>query len=151
MSLRRQFLYLIVACASCVATTAMASDLRAELEAENARWLKAFNSPNPDAFPAMYAKDAILLPDGEKPVTGGPGEIKAYWEKNIKAGYKDHTFTIVTAHGEGKTAYMVSSWTVKGPDDKGAVVTYSGNTVRILERQADGSWQTKIHMFSSDK
>jgi uncharacterized protein (TIGR02246 family) len=128
-----------------------AGDLRSELDAENARWIKAFNTPDPDAFPAMYTKDALLFPDGEPPVTGGPEAIKKYWIKTIKAGLTDHTFKIVTARQDGKTAYMVSSWTVSGVDEKGVKAAYSGNTIRILERQGDGTWKTKIHMFAADR
>jgi hypothetical protein len=45
----------------------------------------------------------------------------------------------------------VSSWTVVGVNDKGAKATYSGNTIRILESQSDGTWRTKVHMYASDR
>src|SRR5438309_842053 len=63
MVLNRAFSVAIVACASFFTLNAMAGDLRSEMEAENARWLKAFNTPIPDAFPAMYTEDALLFPD----------------------------------------------------------------------------------------
>jgi uncharacterized protein (TIGR02246 family) len=150
MILNRAFSVAIVACASFFTLNAMAGDLRSEMEAENARWLKAFNTPNPDAFPAMYAKDALLFPDHEPPVTG-PEAIKQFWVKTIKAGFRDHTFKIITTHRDAKIAYVVSSWTVTSVDHKGAKATYSGNTIRILERQSDGTWRTKIHMYASDR
>src|SRR5207302_24606 len=103
------------------------------------------------AFPAMYTKDALLFPDDQPPVTGGPEAIKQFWVKTIKAGFKDHTFKIITTRRDGKIAYVVSSWTVAGVDEKGAKATYSGNTIRILERQSDGTWRTKVHMYASDR
>ena len=124
------------------------SDLRGAMEADNARWLAAFNTPNPAAFPAMYTNDALLLPPGAQPVTGGPEAIKQFWESRIKAGAKDHTFEIVSVHEDGKYAYQVAKWTVVVVKDTGEKTPFSGNTVRIFERQGDGTWLTKVHMFN---
>lgn len=44
-----------------LAAPARAEDLRAVMEADNARWLAAYNTNNPAAFPAMYTKDAVSL------------------------------------------------------------------------------------------
>ena len=50
------------------APSARADDLRAAMEAANARWLAAFNTPNPTAFPALYTADAVVLFQGAPPV-----------------------------------------------------------------------------------
>jgi ketosteroid isomerase-like protein len=137
MSLKRLFPIAISACLAILTFHVMAADLRAAMEADNARWLAAFNTPNPAAFPAMYTKDALLLPQGAQPVTGGPEAIKRFWESNIKAGVKD-----------GKYAYQAAKWTVVLVKSTGEKIPLSGNTIRIFERQSDGTWLTKIHMFN---
>ena len=131
-----------------LAAPAFADDLRAAMEADNARWLAAYNSNNPAAFPAMYAKDAILLPPGAQPVSG-PEAIGQFWESRLKPGNrKDHTFEIVSLRQDGNQAYQVARWTVVVMKDTGEPTRLSGNTVRIFERQADGKWLTKVHIFN---
>jgi uncharacterized protein (TIGR02246 family) len=123
-------------------------DLRATMEADNVRWLAAFNQPNPAAFPALYTKDATLLPPGTQPVSGGPEAIRQFWEGAIKRGFRDHTFEIVSTHVDGQYAYQVARWTVNLAKDTGEKTQFSGNTVRLFERQPDGRWLTKVHIYN---
>lgn len=126
-----------------------ANDLRAEMEADNSRWLAAFNHNNPGALPGMYTEDAVLLPD-DSPPAKGRRSIGQYWEKTLKDGkYRDHTFEIVSVHQDGRYAYQVARWTLIVINDTGERKTISGNTVRIFERQPDGTWLTKVHIFNS--
>ncbi|HKA90488.1 MAG TPA: SgcJ/EcaC family oxidoreductase [Haliangiales bacterium] len=130
------------------AAPARAEDLRAVMEAENARWLAAFNGRHPEAFPALYAKDAVLLPPGGQPVSGRDA-IAHFWAEGLKeTKVKDHTFEIVSMQRDGNLAYQVARWTVTVPSDKGEAVKHTGNTVRIFERQSDGTWLTKVHIFN---
>jgi uncharacterized protein (TIGR02246 family) len=130
------------------ATPARAEDLRAVMEADNARWLAAYNTRNAAAFPAMYTKDAILLPPGAQPASG-PEAIGQFWESRLKPGNrKDHTFEIVSIQQDGKYAYQVARWTVVVVKDTGEPTKLSGNTVRIFEHQPDGAWLTKVHIFN---
>jgi len=133
-----------------VSAAAQNDKLREAMEADNARWNAAFNTPNPAAFPAMYTKDAILLPSGKQPITG-PGAIKQFWEGIIKSGVRDHTFEIISTRADGKYAYQIARWTIKVANEGGTKTPFSGNTVRIFERQADGKWLTKVHIFNAQQ
>lgn len=130
------------------AASAWAEDFRAVMEADNVRWLAAYNTRNLAAFPAMYTEDAVVLPPGTQPVTGRDA-IGQFWENWIKRGNrKDHTFEIVSVQQDGKYAYQVARWTVVVVKDNGETTQLSGNTVRIFERQVDGKWLTKVHIFN---
>ena len=128
-------------------TTVRADDLRSAMEVANTQFLTAFNTPNPAAFPAMYASDSILLFQGAPPVKG-PESIRQFWESRIKLGAKDHTFDIIETWGDGKYAYQVTKTTVQLTRETGEKTLISGHTVRIFERQNDGTWKTKVHMFN---
>lgn len=129
-------------------TAARADDLRAAMEADNARWLAAYNTQNGAAFPAMYTKDAVVLPPGAQPVSGREA-IGQFWASRIKGGNrKDHTFEIVSLQQDGKYASQVARWTLMVVKDTGEATHLSGNTVRIFERQDDGQWLTKVHIFN---
>jgi uncharacterized protein (TIGR02246 family) len=140
--------YVALLVAFLAAAPARAEDLRAVMEADNARWLAAYNSNNPAAFPAMYTKDAVLLPPGAQPVSGREA-IGQFWEARLKPGNrKDHTFEIVSIQQDGKYTYQVARWTVVVVKDTGEQTKLSGNTVRIFEHQPNGEWLTKVHIFN---
>jgi ketosteroid isomerase-like protein len=127
-----------------------ADDLRSAMEASNKQWLDAFNTPSIASFPAMYTEDAILIPGGMAPAVPGPIEITKFWEGSIRAGFKDHTLAIVETHADGHLAYVLSTWTVKkvgGGPNNNEESTLQGHTLRVLLKQSDGTWKTKIHIF----
>jgi uncharacterized protein (TIGR02246 family) len=126
---------------------AQADGLRAAMEAANKQWLAAYNTPNTAAFSAMYTEDAILIPGEGFPPVRGPEAIKQFWEAGIKDGYKDHTFEIVETKSDGNLAYLLATWTVKQVREGGDTASFSGHTVRIFQRQGDGAWKTKVHMY----
>jgi ketosteroid isomerase-like protein len=131
------------------ASLAWADDLRSAMEAANAEWLAAYNSMNAAAFPAMYAKDAVLMPPGAQPVKGAEA-IGQFWAERIKPGNrKNHTFEIVSIEQDGKIAYQTSRWTVELVSDKGEVKKVAGNSVRIYEKPND-RWLIKVHIFNID-
>jgi uncharacterized protein (TIGR02246 family) len=130
-----------------IGTSARADDLRGAMEASNQQWLDAFNKPNVSAFPPMYTEDAVLIPGGMAPAVTGPEAITKFWEGAIKAGFKDHTFEIVETRADGNLAYMLSTWTVKQVKSGGEASDLTGHTVRVLLKQNNGTWKTKVHMF----
>jgi uncharacterized protein (TIGR02246 family) len=126
---------------------ARADDIRPAMEAANAQFLAAFNTPNPSAFPELYTKDSVLFFQGVPPITG-PEAIKQFWESRIKLGVRDHTFDIIETGADGKYAYQVTKNTVQLVRDTGEKTLTAGHTVRIFEKQNDGTWKIKIHMFN---
>lgn len=129
------------------AFAARAEELRAAMERANAAFLEAFNRPNPAGFAALYTPDAVLLFSGLPPKTG-PEAITQFWESRIKAGARDHTFEIVNAWSDGKYAFQLAKASVQLVPPTGEKIAISGYTVRIFERQSDGAWKTKVHMFN---
>ena len=130
-----------------LAFTARAEELRPAMERANAEFLEAFNRPNPAGFAALYTPDAVLLFSGLPPKTG-PEAITQFWESRIKAGAKDHTFEILDAWADGKYAFQIAKAGVQLVPPSGEKIAISGYTVRIFEKQSDGTWKTKIHMFN---
>jgi ketosteroid isomerase-like protein len=117
------------------------------MESANAQFLAAFNTPNPSAFLPLYTKDSILFFQGAAPVTG-PEAIKQFWESRIKIGARDHTFDIIETGADGNYAYQVTRTTIQLTRDSGEKTLISGHTVRIFEKQSDGTWKAKIHMYN---
>jgi ketosteroid isomerase-like protein len=128
-----------------------ADDLRAAMEASNKQWLEAFNTPSIAAFPAMYTQDAILIPGGMAPAVLGPEAITKFWEGSVRAGFKDYSLEIVETRADGNLAYVLSTWTVKqvksgNYPNNSEESTMQGHTLRVLLKQGDGTWKTKVHI-----
>jgi ketosteroid isomerase-like protein len=132
-----------LATAAVVARAEEPENLQAAMEASNAKWRLAYNSQDATTLGKLYAGDAILIAAGSKPIQGAK-DIEAYWAEDVKA-YGDLTWQILETRGMGDLGYLVSEWTAA---ERGSGTQYSGNTVRVLERQPDGQWLTKVHMFS---
>jgi ketosteroid isomerase-like protein len=126
---------------------ARADDVRPAMESANTQFLAAFNTPNPSAFLPLYTKDSTLFFQSAAPVTG-PEAIKQFWESRIKIGARDHTFDIIETGADGNYAYQVTKTTIQLARDNGEKTLISGHTVRIFEKQGDGTWKTKIHMYN---
>jgi ketosteroid isomerase-like protein len=126
---------------------ARAEDIRPAMETANAQFLAAFNTPNQSAFLPLYTRDSVLYFQGAPPVAG-PEAIKQFWESRIKAGVRDHTFDIIETGADGRYAFQVSKATVQLGRENGEKTLLVGHTVRIFEKQSDGTWKAKIHMFN---
>jgi len=142
----RALIALLILFAS-VALTARAEELRPAMERANAEFLEAFNRPNPAGFAELYTPDAVLVFSGLPPKTG-PEAITQFWESRIRAGARDHTFEIVNAWADGKYAFQLAKGGAQLVPPNGEKIAISGYTVRIFERQNDGTWKTKVHMFN---
>jgi ketosteroid isomerase-like protein len=138
------------AVASASAPQPHASDLRAQMEAANAAFLSAYNSQSRTAFKGIYTPDAMLLPPSSQPLVGADA-IGGFWADSIKDGKRTNpTLQIVSVSAEGRYAYQVARYTVDTVDAQGATSKVAGNAVRIFEKQPDGKWLTKVHIFNAD-
>jgi uncharacterized protein (TIGR02246 family) len=130
------------------AGSARAEDLRAAMEADNARWEAAFNTSTPSALAALYAKDAVMLPPGTQPVNGRQA-IGQFWESLLKPGdRKDIKFEIVSLQQDGQHAWHVDRYSINIADSGGRPTKVMGEAVRVFERQPDGTWLTTVHIFN---
>ena len=123
-------------------------NIRAAMEAANKEWSAAYNSLNGKAFPALYTKDAVLMPPGVPPINGSEA-IGQFWTDLIKAGNrKNFAIDIANIQRDGKYAYQTARWTLDLVKDTGDVTKVVGSSVRIFEEQADGKWLAKVHIYN---
>ncbi|MEJ1157991.1 YybH family protein [Prosthecomicrobium sp. N25] len=126
---------------------AHAQDIRATIEAGNAKWDAAFNKKDAAGIAALYAADAKLLPPA-KVVVSGPAEIEKFFKSILEGGFADHKIEIVDLKVEGNLAYQAGRWTATGPAQGGTRATYTGSLISVLEKQADGSWKSRAHTWN---
>ncbi|MCA1396722.1 DUF4440 domain-containing protein [Bradyrhizobium sp. BRP56] len=141
-SLPSYALLLIFTC-TCV-SPAGADPLADELSSAAAKWDAAINNADFDALLPLYTADARLMPPGAQPVTGSLA-IRNFFAGRGRS-VRDHKVELVDVLPIGSYAYTTSHFTATlVVNEKAAPI--SGSTVRLLERQPDGQWKIKSHIF----
>jgi ketosteroid isomerase-like protein len=133
---------LIFTCA-CV-SHAGADPLADEISSAAAKWDAAINNADFDALLPLYTADGRLMPPGAQPVTG-PLAIRDFFAGRGRS-VRHHKVELVDVLPSGNYAYTTSHFTATLVVNEKAT-PISGSTVRLLERQPDGQWKIKSHIF----
>ena len=121
-----------------------ADPLADEISSAGAKWDVAINNADFDALLPLYTADASLMPPGAQPTTG-PLAIRDFFAGRGRS-VRNHKLELVDMLPIGNYAYTTSHFTATLiVDEKAAPI--SGSTVRLLERQPDGQWKIKSHIF----
>ena len=102
-----------------------------------AAFAAAYNSGDVEALLALYAEDAVFLPDGVAEVSGAGIRTALEGFLTLKGPIKMELKRAV----EGpEAAVVVAEWSLPTPDGQ----TLTGTTSDVLKKQADGSWRYSI-------
>src|ERR1043166_174903 len=115
-----------------------------EISSVAAKWDAAINNADFDALLPLYTADGRLMPPGAQPVTG-PLAIRNFFAGRGRS-VRDHKVELVDVLPSGNYAYTTSHYTATLVVNEKAT-PISGSTVRLLERQPDGQWKIKSHIF----
>lgn len=144
---RTLYAFVLVLGAGFGAQTLADDDARARIEALNAAWNDAFNSGDAAAVAALYHQNAHLSPGNQQVLTGRDA-IQALFQSFIDAGVHEHAIEIVDVHASGDIAYEIAKWSAKGAEQDGQKPAFGGVLLNIFERQSDGSWQSRLHIWN---
>lgn len=122
-------------------------DIREVIRANSDRWNTAFNSGNASAVSDLYTPDATVLPHTHDVISGFES-IRAFWQSVIDAGFKNHKIDLLDVHSRGDLAYETAKWQAEGPGEDGTTQFFGGSLVNVFERQGDGSWKCRVHIWN---
>ena len=126
------------------ASQALADPLADKVTSMNAQWDAAINNAEFDSLLPLYSADVRLIPHGAQPVSG-PLAIRDFFAGRGRS-VRNHKLELVDVLPLGNYAYTTSHFTATlMVNEKAAPI--SGSTVRLLERQPDGQWKIKSHIF----
>jgi ketosteroid isomerase-like protein len=123
---------------------ALSDPLADKVTSMNAQWDAAINNADFDALLPLYTADGRLMPPGAQPVTG-PLAIRDFFAGRGRS-VRNHKLELVGVVPIGNYAYTTSHFTATFMANEKAA-SISGSTVRLLERQPDGQWKIKSHIF----
>ena len=126
------------------ASQALADPLADKVTSLNAQWDAAINNADFDALLPLYTADGRLMPPGAQPVTG-PLAIRDFFAGRGRS-VSNHKLELVDVLSIENYAYVTSHFTATLVVNEKAT-PISGSTVSLLERQSDGRWKMKSHIF----
>jgi uncharacterized protein (TIGR02246 family) len=124
------------------------ANAKAMVETLNNNWNQAFNNANPKLLASMYAENAVLSPGNGK-VLNGRTEIENLFKSFFEAGLNNHKIEIVTTGGDKKTLFQVAKWSASGAEKDGVKATYSGITTSTYQKDANGKWVARSHVWNA--
>jgi len=108
-------------------------------EARN-QYIAAYNAGDAAAVAALYADDAISMPDHHAALTG-KAEIESYLRDTFGKYNSNITITPGETEVMGDVAHEHGTFTVSmTPKDGGNAMTDTGKYLVILKRGSDGRW-----------
>ncbi len=135
----------VFACAPPAAPAPDAHAVRASLEANNAKFMEAFNKGDSAAAAAMYTEDAIAMPPGAAMARGRQAiqdgmasDFKTYAATGLKLTTSDVTLA-------GDLAVEVGTYSIQLGDS-----TQEGKYLVVWKSQADGSWKLYRDIWNPD-
>ncbi|MGH9905916.1 MAG: YybH family protein [Pyrinomonadaceae bacterium] len=109
------------------------------IEANNKRFVEAFNKGDAAAVAGFYAADAKVLPPNG-PIIEGKPNIQEFWQGLIKIGAKIQALDTVQVDSRGDLAYELGKYSFTIPQAGGQSVTDQGKYIVIWKRQG-GTWK----------
>lgn len=120
---------------------------RADIEAAEAAWEKAFNSGDASGVAQKYTKDARLMPPNSE-IVAGRDEIEGFTKEFLATGAQIK-FNLLTVHESGDLAAAVGKYEMTIPIPGGEPQQDNGKYIEVWARQSDGSWLIVDDIFNS--
>jgi uncharacterized protein (TIGR02246 family) len=125
-------------------------EMHLAIEAAEERYLAAFNRADVDELAAIYAEEAMLLPDGEPVVAGRPA-IRGWLQTQLARFEARQTLANDEVVGFGDWAWLHGHWTLElTPRAGGPTRKICGKHLVIWRREADGRWLAWRDIWNSD-
>ena len=126
---------LFVTALSSISVGQQSAALRKTIEANNQRFVEAFNRGDAAAIAAMYASGDPRLMPPNSPVIGNRQGIQSFWQGLISAGIKAAKLETTEVVACGNTAYEVGKYELTIPKAGGGTVTDYGKYVVVWKKE----------------
>ena len=123
------------------------SQIRSEIQAIETQWAAAQNAKDINALMALYADDAVSMPDGS-PSLSGKAAIQAQQEKDFAAPatYASVAFETTDVYAQGDVVTEVGKTAYKDAEGK---TTGGGKYIAVFEKR-DGKWLCIREIYNKD-
>jgi ketosteroid isomerase-like protein len=114
-------------------------------EATASNWSQVMNKGDVGALSAIYREDALVTAPTDE-LLDGRQAIAGYWDQAVKSGNRYFT-NVEAANLQGDSLYEAGIWAAEIKTGAATPQVVGGNFVRVLDRQADGSWSIRLETW----
>jgi len=132
-----------------VGTAAQARDIKADIDAANAKFVAAFNKGDAAGVAQLYTEQATVMPPGA-PLAKGRSAIQAFWQGAIQGGAKNVTLKAVQVDQFGPAAREIGTFSLDAPNAQKQIVHVEGKYV-VLWRRSAGSWKLDTDIWNANQ
>jgi uncharacterized protein (TIGR02246 family) len=129
----------------CFTTASFAAEVRAAIEAANAKFSALAAQGDGAKVAGLYAKDGAVMPAGSEPVRG-PQAIAKFWQSAFASGVAAIELKTVEVYEQGATATEVGEYALR---DKTGKLLDRGKYIVIWRKEGD-QWRLLRDMFSTN-
>jgi uncharacterized protein (TIGR02246 family) len=129
------------------AAPARADDVKAAIEAGNAKMEADYAAGNTKAIAEAYTEDGVMLPP-DATVVAGRTAIEAVWKSWIDDGLKNLKLKTTAVESAGDLAYEIGDFSLEVPAKGGGTALAPGNYVVVWKRGGDGVWRIKVDTWN---
>jgi len=123
--------------------------LRTSIEAQNAKYVAAFNSQEAEKVALLHTENAIVMPPNH-PAVKGREDIQSLIEADIEGGIRDLSLTTLSMVAADGVVSEVGKYSLNIQLEAGESIPDSGKYVVVWKRQPDGAWLLDVDIWNSD-
>ncbi len=132
-----------------LAATAQARDIKADIDAANAKWVAAFNKGDAAGVAQLYTEQATALPPGA-PMAKGRDAIQTFWQGAIQSGLKNISFKTIQVDQYRSAAREIGQFSADALNPQKQTVHVEGKYV-VLWRRIGGSWKLDTDIWNMNQ
>jgi uncharacterized protein (TIGR02246 family) len=133
----------VLALALVIVTPALADDAKTIAQQISDKWIAAYNKKDAAALTALYAADAVLMPNGVAQPIIGTDNIRKYWEEFVKQPLDNAALPVSEANMLNSTSlYSLGTWSA---DAGGQHINGTWMSVFV---QDGGSWKYRADTWN---
>ena len=122
--------------------------VRRTIEANNKKFIEAFNAGDAAVVAGMYKGDALLMPPNS-PIIGNHQGIQTFWQQLITAGVKVVGLRTSSLDACGNTAIETGQYELTIPKAGGGTTTDYGKYIVVWKRQGK-TWRLTRDLWNTN-
>ena len=124
-----------------------APEAKESIAAHRQSFVDALRKGDARAAASVYTENAHLLAPSSDAVFGRD-DIRAYWQAGIDAGVAEISLNASGSEQNDGIAYETGRYVIRVDGADASRAVERGHYVQVYQRQADGSWQRAVEIFS---
>ena len=114
----------------------------------NHQWLNAIESGDATGISKLYSDNAVMMPPTDETIVGNDPIGMYLTTATSGPQIANYSVDIVGCELSGNTLQFAGVWGAEKTDPGGRGIKLTGNLLRILDRQADGSWAMSYEIWN---